>query len=62
MALRTRVWSAGKLVLLAAAFAGIAAAQIKVGVINSQKALVETAEIKKAQKDLEDKFRPRQHD
>jgi outer membrane protein len=51
-----------KLVLLAVAFAGIAAAQVKVGVINSQKALVDTAEIKKAQKDLEDKFRPRQQE
>ncbi len=43
------------------AFAGFASAQnpSKVGIINLQRALVETAEIKKAQVDLEAKFRPR---
>jgi outer membrane protein len=38
---------------------GIASAQ-KVGVINSQKAVLDTAEIKKAQTELETKFKPRQ--
>src|SRR5580700_3571357 len=38
---------------------GIASAQ-KVAVINSQKAVLDTAEIKKAQVDLETKFKPRQ--
>jgi outer membrane protein len=35
-------------------------AQLKIGFINSQKAVLETAEIKKAQADLEAKFKPRQ--
>ena len=35
-------------------------AQAKVGVVNSQAALAETAEIKKAQADLEAKYKPRQ--
>jgi outer membrane protein len=34
--------------------------QAKIGVVNSQKALLETEEIKKAQKDLETKYKPRQ--
>ena len=45
--------------LFAVASIGIASAQ-KVGVINSQKAVLDTAEIKKAQTDLETKFKPRQ--
>jgi outer membrane protein len=39
---------------------GIAAGQTKIGVINSQKAVIDTAEIKKAQAELEAKFKPRQ--
>src|SRR5258708_25023297 len=39
---------------------GVGAAQSKVAVVNSQKAILETAEIKKAQVDLEAKFKPRQ--
>lgn len=46
--------------LLAVAAVGIAAAQVKVGVVNSQKAMLDTAEIKKAQLDLEAKYKPRQ--
>lgn len=38
---------------------GIASAQAKVAIINLQRAVLETAEIKKAQKDLEAKFKPR---
>jgi outer membrane protein len=45
--------------LFAFASIGIASAQ-KVAVINSQKAVLETVEIKKAQTDLETKFKPRQ--
>ena len=45
--------------LFAFASIGIASAQ-KVAVINSQKAVLETAEIKKDQTDLETKFKPRQ--
>ena len=43
------------------ALAGFSAAQnpAKVGIINLQRALVETAEIKKAQVEMESKFRPR---
>ena len=46
--------------VLALATVGIAAGQTKVGVINSQKAVLDTAEIKKAQGELEAKFKPRQ--
>ena len=46
--------------LVALASVGIGAAQSKVAVVNSQKAILETAEIKKAQVDLEAKFKPRQ--
>ena len=49
-------------VLLCAAMlavAGIASAQAKVAIVNLQRAVLETAEIKKAQKDLEAKFKPR---
>lgn len=37
-----------------------AVAQVKVGVINSQKAMLDTAELKKAQAEMEAKFKPRQ--
>jgi outer membrane protein len=50
--------------LLIAVFAlasiGTASAQIKIAVINTQKALLETEEIKKAQLGMEAKFKPRQ--
>jgi outer membrane protein len=39
---------------------GIAAAQSKVAIINVQNAVLETAELKKAQTELESKFKPRQ--
>ncbi len=48
------------ILLVATASIGIGAAQSKVAVVNSQKAILETAEIKKAQVDLEAKFKPRQ--
>jgi len=47
-------------ILAAVASIGIASAQTKVAVINSQKALLETDEIKKAQNDLQAKYKPRQ--
>jgi len=37
-----------------------ASAQVKAAIINLQKAVLDTAEIQKAQKDLEAKFKPRQ--
>ena len=49
-----------RLFLLGIAFLGIAGAQVKIGIVNSQKALLATADIKKAQQDLETKYRPRQ--
>jgi outer membrane protein len=48
------------LLFLALAVVGSATAQTKVAVINSQKAVLDTAEIKKAQQELEAKFKPRQ--
>jgi outer membrane protein len=51
-----------KLLIAVLAFAsiGTASAQIKFAVINTQKALLETDEIKKAQLEMEAKFKPRQ--
>jgi outer membrane protein len=46
--------------LAAVASVGIAAAQTKVAVVNSQKAVLETNEIKKAQVDLQAKYKSRQ--
>jgi len=48
------------ILLVATASLGVGAAQSKVAVVNSQKAILDTAEIKKAQVDLEAKFKPRQ--
>jgi outer membrane protein len=46
--------------VLALASIGTASAQIKIAVINTQKALLETEEMKKAQLEMEAKFKPRQ--
>jgi len=46
--------------VLALASIGTASAQIKLAVINTQKALLETDELKKAQLAMEAKFKPRQ--
>ena len=46
--------------VLTLALAFGAFAQAKVAIINSQAAVIETAEIKKAQAELEAKYRPRQ--
>ncbi len=50
----------GIAVVAAVVSLGTATAQLKVAVINSQKAILETEEIKKAQADLTAKFKPRQ--
>jgi len=42
------------------ALCGIASAQVKVGIVNTQRAVLESAEIKKAQAEMEAKYRPRQ--
>lgn len=49
-----------RFVFLLLAAVGCLFAQTKVGVINSQLSLLETAEMKKAQADMEAKFKPRQ--
>ena len=51
-----------KLLFAVLVLAGIGAAhaQVKIAVINTQKALLETDEIKKAQLDMQAKFKPRQ--
>jgi len=46
--------------LLALASVGTAGAQVKIAVINTQKSLLETDELKKAQADMEARFKPRQ--
>jgi outer membrane protein len=46
--------------LLLLAFTFAASAQVKVAVVNVQNAILETAEIKKAQTELEGKYKPRQ--
>lgn len=52
---------ASLLVVIASVFAaGMAWAQPKIAVINLQRAVLETAEIKKASADLEAKYKPRQ--
>jgi outer membrane protein len=48
------------LTVLALASIGTATAQVKLAVINTQKALLDTEDMKKAQRDLEAKFKPRQ--
>jgi outer membrane protein len=52
-----RVAPVAALVLLGCAGAS---AQVKAGIINTQKALLDTAELKKAQAEMEAKFKPRQ--
>lgn len=49
-----------RLIALTVVLCGLAAAQSKVGIINLQRAVLETAEIKKASAELEAKYRPRQ--
>ncbi len=48
------------LCLAIALFSSVASAQVKVGVINVQKALADTDELKKSQADLAKKYEPRQ--
>ncbi len=48
------------LAVLALTSIGAANGQVKLGVMNTQKALLETEDIKKAQLELEGKFKPRQ--
>ena len=50
------------LVAIALASAGIGAAQTKVGIVNLQRAIAETAEIKKAIVDVTTRYKPRQEE
>jgi len=56
--LRIRVLSALAICACALVSTSIAAAQAKIGVVNFQKALIDTAEAKKASNDLIAKFKP----
>lgn len=49
-----------RIALLLFAAVGAASAQVKVAIINTQQAVGETADIKKAQGEMEAKFKPRQ--
>lgn len=57
---RVQNWSRLVLVTAGCLLAAPVFAQVKVGVINVQKAVVETAEIKKATAEMEAKYKPRQ--
>jgi outer membrane protein len=57
-----RNWKAVALALVALALSSPASAQLKVAVINAQRAVLETAEMKKAAADLEAKYRPVQQE
>jgi len=52
----------GLLCLAMSSFAGFASAQAKIAIINLQRAVLESNEIKKASTALETKFRPRQQE
>ena len=51
---------AGLLCLTIAPFASVASAQLKVAVVNTQQAMLESDEIKKASAELEKKYKPKQ--
>jgi outer membrane protein len=53
---------AGLLCFALAPFAGLASAQVKVAVVNIQKAMIDSDELKKASAEMESKFKPRQDD
>ncbi|HUA86365.1 MAG TPA: OmpH family outer membrane protein [Bryobacteraceae bacterium] len=57
---RPSTFSALTVCAAALLFSSIASAQTKVGVVNFQKAIMDTAEIKKATLDLQNKYKPRQ--
>jgi outer membrane protein len=50
----------GLLCLAVAAFSAVASAQVKIGIINVQKAMADSDELKKASAAVEAKFKPRQ--
>ena len=57
---RTLAIRTGLLCLAVASFASLASAQLKVAVINTQKAMAESEELKKASAAVEAKYKPRQ--
>jgi outer membrane protein len=57
------MWAArGGLISLVLLGAGFASAQTKVGIVDMRRAILESAEIKKASADLEVKYKPRQEE
>jgi outer membrane protein len=60
MLFRSLAAGAGLLCLALAPFATQASAQVKVGVVNVQQAMLDSDEIKKASAELEKKYKPRQ--
>jgi len=58
--LRSLAVRAGLLCFALALFAGLASAQVKVAVVNVQKAMLDSDELKKASAEMEAKFKPRQ--
>jgi outer membrane protein len=60
--MRVKNWSRLVLVSAGCLLAAPVFGQVKMGVINVQKAVAETAEIKKASAELETKYRPRQEE
>jgi outer membrane protein len=61
--MRKKFGSVALMLLAAALFATSAQAQaLKIAIVNAQKAVADTQEIKKAQADLATKYRPRQQD
>ena len=59
---RSLVVRTGLLCLAVAPFAATASAQVKVGVVNTQKAMADSDELKKASAAVETKYKPRQDD
>ena len=58
--LRSQAIRAGLLCLAIAPFAATASAQVKVAIVNAQKALADSDELKKASAAVETKYKPRQ--
>jgi outer membrane protein len=59
---RSMAIRAGLLCLAFAPFATVASAQLKVGVVNVQKAMLDSEELKKVSADMEAKYKPKQQE
>jgi outer membrane protein len=58
----TKVARIGLFAVVLAGFAGTAFGQVKVGIVDMRRAILESAEIKKASAELEVKYKPRQEE